>query len=104
MKVSLTPVNAVFCNIEMLRAMSQLAEKHNLHIQVRGNCVLFSSHFFMNYSNCHQTHTSETLDEIKIMRTWFKDYQTYTEAYDATGLLTNKVKFEYSIWFIQFNP
>lgn len=92
MNPSLTPRDGMECDMELMKAISQLAKKYNLHIQVR-NKIFYSLNFdLLSYLKYHQTHIAETLEETKIIKTLHKNLSTYAEVYDAVGLLTNKVK------------
>ncbi|NXR40824.1 GUAD deaminase, partial [Zosterops hypoxanthus] len=64
-----TPRFGPSCTEDLLNALGDLAETHNLHVQ---------------------SHISETEEEIKVVESMFPAYQNYTELYDKNKLLTNK--------------
>ncbi|NXI28899.1 GUAD deaminase, partial [Sterrhoptilus dennistouni] len=65
----ITPRFGPSCTEDLLNALGDLAETHNLHVQ---------------------SHISENEEEIKLVENMFPAYQNYTELYDKNKLLTNK--------------
>ncbi|XP_025891611.1 guanine deaminase [Nothoprocta perdicaria] len=64
-----TPRFAPSCTEDLLQALGNLAQTHDLHVQ---------------------SHISENEEELKIVKNLFPDYQNYTEVYDRNKLLTSK--------------
>ncbi|NWI15230.1 GUAD deaminase, partial [Crypturellus soui] len=64
-----TPRFAPSCTEDLLQALGNLAETHDLHVQ---------------------SHISENEEELKIVKNLFPAYQNYTDVYDRNKLLTNK--------------
>lgn len=65
----ITPRFAPSCQTETLSRLGELAQKKLLRIQ---------------------THLSENLDELKLVRNMFPDRSSYTDVYDHYGLLTDR--------------
>ncbi|NXG97779.1 GUAD deaminase, partial [Loxia leucoptera] len=65
----ITPRFGPSCTEDLLGALGDLAQTHDLHVQ---------------------SHISETEEEIKVVENMFPSYQNYTELYDKNKLLTNK--------------
>ncbi|XP_059729094.1 guanine deaminase isoform X1 [Haemorhous mexicanus] len=65
----ITPRFGPSCTEDLLGALGDLAQTHDLHVQ---------------------SHISETEEEIKVVENMFPAYQNYTELYDKNKLLTNK--------------
>ncbi|XP_043279421.1 guanine deaminase isoform X2 [Venturia canescens] len=68
-KPIITPRFALSCDLELLKELGKLANELDIHVQ---------------------THVSENLDEIEAVKELFPGIETYTEVYEAAGLLTNK--------------
>ncbi|NWX88099.1 GUAD deaminase, partial [Nothoprocta pentlandii] len=64
-----TPRFAPSCTEDLLQALGNLAQTHDLHVQ---------------------SHISENEEELKIVKNLFPDYQNYTDVYDRNKLLTSK--------------
>ncbi|XP_010218460.1 PREDICTED: guanine deaminase [Tinamus guttatus] len=64
-----TPRFAPSCTEDLLQALGNLAETHDLHVQ---------------------SHISENEEELKIVKNLFPAYQNYTDVYDRNKLLTSK--------------
>ncbi|NXH30350.1 GUAD deaminase, partial [Myiagra hebetior] len=65
----ITPRFGPSCTEDLLNALGDLAEAHNLHVQ---------------------SHISENEEEVKLVESMFPAYQNYTELYDKNKLLTSK--------------
>ncbi|XP_039574976.1 guanine deaminase [Passer montanus] len=65
----ITPRFGPSCTEDLLNALGDLAQTHDLHVQ---------------------SHISETKEEIKLVEDMFPAYQNYTELYDKNKLLTSK--------------
>ncbi|NXD98114.1 GUAD deaminase, partial [Chaetorhynchus papuensis] len=65
----ITPRFGPSCTEDLLNALGDLAEAHNLHVQ---------------------SHISENEEEVKLVESMFPTYQNYTELYDKNKLLTSK--------------
>ncbi|XP_032297138.1 guanine deaminase isoform X1 [Coturnix japonica] len=64
-----TPRFGPSCTEDLLRALGDLAQTHDLHVQ---------------------SHISETEEELKVVENMFPAYQNYTDLYDKNKLLTSK--------------
>ncbi|NXO11604.1 GUAD deaminase, partial [Oriolus oriolus] len=65
----ITPRFGPSCTEDLLNALGDLAETHDLHVQ---------------------SHISENEEEVKLVENMFPAYQNYTELYDKNKLLTSK--------------
>ncbi|NXY05426.1 GUAD deaminase, partial [Pteruthius melanotis] len=65
----ITPRFGLSCTEDLLNALGDLAETHDLHVQ---------------------SHISENEEEVKLVENMFPAYQNYTELYDKNKLLTSK--------------
>ncbi|NXC54969.1 GUAD deaminase, partial [Aleadryas rufinucha] len=65
----ITPRFGPSCTEDLLNALGNLAETHDLHVQ---------------------SHISENEEEVKLVENMFPAYQNYTELYDKNKLLTSK--------------
>ncbi|KAM6991100.1 guanine deaminase [Passerculus sandwichensis] len=65
----ITPRFGPSCTEDLLNALGDLAQTHDLHVQ---------------------SHISETEEEVKLVENMFPAYQNYTELYDKNKLLTSK--------------
>ncbi|XP_029859879.1 guanine deaminase isoform X1 [Aquila chrysaetos chrysaetos] len=65
----ITPRFGPSCTEDLLHALGNLAQAHDLHVQ---------------------SHISENEEEIKVVENMFPAYQNYTELYDKNKLLTSK--------------
>ncbi|NXH98021.1 GUAD deaminase, partial [Pachycephala philippinensis] len=65
----ITPRFGPSCSEDLLNALGDLAETHDLHVQ---------------------SHISENEEEVKLVENMFPAYQNYTELYDKNKLLTSK--------------
>ncbi|NWW65851.1 GUAD deaminase, partial [Ifrita kowaldi] len=65
----ITPRFGPSCTEDLLSALGDLAETHDLHVQ---------------------SHISENEEEVKLVENMFPAYQNYTELYDKNKLLTSK--------------
>ncbi|NWV47596.1 GUAD deaminase, partial [Daphoenositta chrysoptera] len=65
----ITPRFGPSCTEDLLNALGDLAEAHDLHVQ---------------------SHISENEEEVKLVENMFPAYQNYTELYDKNKLLTSK--------------
>ncbi|NXB66063.1 GUAD deaminase, partial [Struthidea cinerea] len=65
----ITPRFGPSCTEDLLNALGDLAETHDLHVQ---------------------SHISENEEEVKLVTSMFPAYQNYTELYDKNKLLTSK--------------
>ncbi|XP_061528179.1 guanine deaminase isoform X2 [Phycodurus eques] len=68
-KPVVTPRFVLSCSGALLRQLGQLAKNNNLHIQ---------------------SHISENVEEVKIVKELFPDSDSYTDVYHKHNLLTNK--------------
>ncbi|KAG7206141.1 hypothetical protein KM043_003533 [Ampulex compressa] len=65
----ITPRFALSCDMNLMKELSKLAKEKDLHIQ---------------------SHVSENLTEIEVVRQTYPNYPSYVAVYDGAGLLTNK--------------
>lgn len=71
-----TPRFAISCDMELLKELGRIAKEYNLHIQ---------------------THISESLGEIDLIKTLFPDCNNYADVYDKSNLLTRKTVLAHSV-------
>ncbi|XP_059175126.1 guanine deaminase-like [Physella acuta] len=71
-----TPRFAVSCSMELMTSLAHLARQYNLPIQ---------------------THVSENLDEVRFVKKLFPHCQSYTQVYQAAGLLGRKTLLAHGI-------
>ncbi|CAK1545541.1 unnamed protein product [Leptosia nina] len=72
-----TPRFAVSCDTELMSGLSQIARKYDCHIQ---------------------SHISENRKEIEHVLKYFSGYQTYSEVYDRSGILTKKCIMAHAVY------
>ena len=72
----ITPRFAPSCTLPTLRALSDLAKSEDLRIQ---------------------THISENLSEVSLVRTIFPSHSSYASVYDATGILTPRTVLAHAV-------
>lgn len=73
-KPIITPRFALSCDMNLMKALSQLAGKYNIPIQ---------------------THVSENKAEIEAVANEYPDCKNYVDVYDKAGLITEKVNYGY---------
>lgn len=72
-----TPRYAGSCSIQLLREAAKIAEDNDLHIQ---------------------THLSENMKELEYIASLHPDYNSYTEVYQETGILSSKTLLAHCIY------
>ncbi|XP_046404842.1 guanine deaminase isoform X2 [Ischnura elegans] len=76
-KPIITPRFAISCDMELMKKLSDIAKKHDVHIQ---------------------THISENRDEVKYVAELFPECKSYADVYDSAGLLTDKTILAHGVY------